>query len=45
MSILRDNLSKYVEKFNEEGNKKEKLDVLLFDYMLQHLARVSRILS
>ena len=46
MAVLRENLAKYVDMYNESSAAANQLaDVLLFDYMLQHLARVSRILA
>ena len=43
---LRVTLSQIIENYNKsKTGGREKLSVLLFDYLLQHLARVSRILS
>ena len=41
---LRVSLSAVVERFNA-ARSRDKLSILLFDYLLQHLARVSRILA
>ena len=46
MGRTRDALHKIIASFNESSRTGPgKLDILLFDYMIQHLARVSRILS
>ena len=46
MSRTKDALNVIIESFNDSHRTGPgKLDILLFDYMIQHLARVSRILS
>ena len=43
---LRENLAKFVENYNaSKTSSSEKLNILLFDYFMQHLARVSRIIA
>ena len=43
---LRTSLQKVVDMYNQsKTGGREKMSVLLFDYLLQHLARVSRILA
>ena len=43
---LRDSLTKIIEQFNSsKAAGRNKMHVLLFEYLLQHLARVSRIIS
>lgn len=43
---LRQSLGKVVETYNQSKTRgRAKLDVLLFDYLLQHMARVSRIIA
>lgn len=43
---LRESLGKFVERYNADRTQGgEKLNILLFDYFMQHLARVSRILA
>jgi len=44
--MLRTSLARVIEEFNKTKTMgREKMNVLLFDYFLQHLARVSRIIA